>query len=117
MSSESEQHGPTTIDEIESELKKLPPAAIEAFDEAKWKVNSAFSEEEVVLWAREGLTIANQTVRSWEAAVEYFSTGPEVARFLPFPAFMQWARCGTYLSQDSTGRPWPPLTSRPVPRW
>ena len=101
MSSESEQHGPTTIDEIESELKKLPPAAIEAFDEAKWKVNSAFSEEEVVLWAREGLTIANQTVRSWEAAVEYFSTGPEVARFLPFPAFMQWARCGTYLSQDS----------------
>ena len=53
------------------------------------------------LWAKEGLTIGTQTVRSWESAVEYYRVGPQVARFLSFPSFMQWARCGTYLAQDS----------------
>ncbi|HIM38103.1 MAG TPA: hypothetical protein EYM38_08825, partial [Dehalococcoidia bacterium] len=91
--------GPLT--EIESELAKLPPAVLEAYQEASPALESAFGPEELVLWAKEGVTIGTQTVRSWESAVEYYKVGPQVARFLSFPSFMQWARCGTYLAQDS----------------
>jgi nitric oxide reductase activation protein len=87
--------------EIEQELTKLPPAVLEAYQEAAAQVEPTFGEEELSLWAKEGLAIATQTVRSWESAVEYYRVSPEVARFLSFPSFMQWARCGTYLAQDS----------------
>ena len=87
--------------EMEDELKKLPPAVLDEFHRATEGMSQAFSEEELILWAREGISIANQTARSWEAGMEYFRVGSEVARFVPFAAFMQWARCGTYLSQDS----------------
>ena len=86
---------------IEVELAKLPPAVLEAYQEAVETIEAAFGEEELVLWAKEGLAIGTQTVRSWESAVEYYKVGPQVSRFLSFPSFMQWARCGTYLAQDS----------------
>ena len=89
------------LSEIETELSKLPPAVLEAYQEASGAISTAFGEEELALWAREGVAIGTQTVRSWESAVEYYRVGPQVARFLSFPSFMQWARCGTYLAQDS----------------
>ena len=89
------------ISEIESELAKLPPAVLEAYHEANETVKESFGEEEIGLWAKEGLTIGTQTVRSWESAIEYYRVSPEVSKFLSFPSFMQWARCGTYLAQDS----------------
>ena len=89
------------LTEIERELAKLPPAVMEAYREASSSLGSAFGQEELVLWAKEGLSIGTQTVRSWESAVEYYRVGPQVARFLSFPSFMQWSRCGTYLAQDS----------------
>ena len=89
------------LTEIEAELAKLPAAVLEAFQEATPSLEAAFGEDELALWAKEGLTIGTQTVRSWESAVEYYRVGPQVARFLSFPSFMQWARCGTYLAQDS----------------
>ena len=89
------------LTEIEQELAKLPPAVLEAYREALQLVESVFGDEELPLWAKEGLAIGTQTVRSWESAVEYYRVGPQVARFLAFPSFMQWARCGTYLAQDS----------------
>ena len=89
------------LPEIETELSKLPSAVLEAYQEASGAISTAFGEEELALWAREGIAIGTQTVRSWESAVEYYRVGPQVARFLSFPSFMQWARCGTYLAQDS----------------
>ena len=83
------------------DLHRLPPAVVEEYRSAGEQISSAFDEDEQIIWAKEGVAIANQTVRSWEVAVEYFRAGPEVAKFLPFSSFMQWARCGTYLSQDS----------------
>jgi len=90
-----------SIPEIEAELAKLPPAVLEAYHEANETVKESFGEEEIGLWAKEGLTIGTQTVRSWESAIEYYRVSPEVSKFLSFPSFMQWARCGTYLAQDS----------------
>ena len=87
--------------DIEQELAKLPPAVLEAYQEALAPVTEAFGIDEIGLWAKEGLAIGTQTIRSWEAAIEYYRVSPHVSRFLSFPSFMQWARCGTYLAQDS----------------
>lgn len=87
--------------EIENDLAKLPPAVLESFRVSSELMESFFNQEEFALWAREGLAIGAQTVRSWESAVEYYRVGPQVAKSLAFPSFMQWARCGTYLAQDS----------------
>ena len=89
------------LEGLEAELAKLPPAVTEAYREAEKIMRPTFGDEEYLLWVKEGVTIGTQTVRSWESAVEYYRVGPQVARFLSFPSFMQWARCGTYLSQDS----------------
>ena len=89
------------ISELETELAKLPPAVLEAYQTANEAVTESFGEDEIGLWAKEGLTIGTQTVRSWESAIEYYRVSPEVSKFLSFPSFMQWARCGTYLAQDS----------------
>ncbi len=83
------------ISEIEAELAKLPPAVLEAYNQANEAVKESFGEEEIGLWAKEGLTIGTQTVRSWASAIEYYQVSPEVSKFLPFPSFMQGARWGT----------------------
>ena len=59
------------FDQVEAELAKLPPALLDTYREAVDGMTTAFSDEELTLWAKEGVTIATQTVRSWEAAVEY----------------------------------------------
>ena len=84
-----------------TELAKLPPSVSEAYEAVAPAMADSFSDEELALWGREGVSIGAQTVRSWESAVEYYRVSPEVARSLAFASFMQWARCGTYLSQDS----------------
>ena len=89
------------LPELEQELAKLPPAVLEAYQEALEPVKAAFGAEEIGLWGKEGLAIGTQTIRSWEAAIEYYRVSPQVSRYLSFPSFMQWARCGTYLAQDS----------------
>ena len=87
--------------ELQAELVKLPPAVTEAYEGVADAMADSFTDEELALWAKEGVSIGTQTVRSWESAVEYYRVSPEVARSLAFASFMQWARCGTYLSQDS----------------
>ncbi len=87
--------------EAEDDLAKLPPAVLESFRASSSLMEASFNPEEFTLWAKEGLAIGTQTVRSWESAVEYYRVGPQVAKSLAFPSFMQWARCGTYLAQDS----------------
>ena len=89
------------LTQIDTDLGKLPPAVLESYRSAVPLMQSSFNEEECTIWAKEGLAIGTQTVRSWEAAVEYYRVGPLVTKSLSFPPFMQWARCGTYLSQDS----------------
>ncbi|MDP3063369.1 MAG: hypothetical protein Q8O40_09210 [Chloroflexota bacterium] len=86
---------------LEKEFAALPSVVLEEFQRARTLVNGVFDEHDVEAWGREGLAIANQTQRSWEAAAEYFRASPEVARYLTVPAFLQWSRSGAALSQDS----------------
>ena len=87
--------------ELESSLNTLPGSVSDAYEESKVSMGEIFSDDELLLWGKEGLAIGTQTVRSWEAAIEYFNVSAMVVKSLAFPSFMQWARCGTHLSQDA----------------
>jgi nitric oxide reductase NorD protein len=113
--------------DIAKELNKLPHAVLDSFQIALELMASLLNDEEQTLWAKEGLAIGNQSSRSWEAAVEYYAMGPQVARSLSPLSLMQWARCGSNLAQDSPKlaiaffRASPSIVSnlRPkyIPRW
>ena len=85
--------------ELEKDLRKLPPPVLEEFHRAREQISSVFNDEEINLWANEGLIIGNQTVRSWEAAVEYFRAGAGCSQV---PAFSHLHAVG-------------PLRNLPVP--
>ncbi|MBM3926252.1 MAG: hypothetical protein FJ320_09785 [SAR202 cluster bacterium] len=82
-------------------LEKLPVPLQEEYLKASAALKLAFKDDELTAWAKEGVDMATQTARSWEAALEYFKVSPEVAKFLPFSAFIQWSRSGAYLAKDS----------------
>ncbi|MQF70253.1 hypothetical protein FIM12_07990, partial [SAR202 cluster bacterium AD-804-J14_MRT_500m] len=90
-----------TMSNLEHEFSKLPIAVKDAFEKSSPILNDIFKEDELGSWANEGIAISKQTARSWEAGVEYFRISGDVARHLPFSSFIQWARCGSYLAQDS----------------
>ena len=71
--------------EIELEMEKLPPAVNEAYREARSQVEQTFGDEEIVLWAKEGLAIATQTVRSWDCLL-YTSPSPRDATLSRMPS-------------------------------
>ena len=88
--------------DIENDLSKLGPSIMEEYRKVVSVISSIFTDDEFRIWAKEGLSIASHTVRSWEATVEYFRVSPDVAKILEFPSFMQWARSGNSLAQESS---------------
>ena len=65
-------------------------------------MTAAFGREEVGLWAKEGLTIGSQTIRSWESAIEYYRVSPPSGPVPVVPVFHAVGPLrGPYLSQDS----------------
>ncbi len=86
---------------LEKEFNGLPDAVLQEYRKARPQLEGVFDGADLDAWVREGLAIAAQSHRSWEASVEYFGASPEVARHLSVPVFLQWARGGAALSQDS----------------
>lgn len=58
-------------------------------------------EQDLLAWAAKGLEISSKTVRSWEAAAEYFSASAGVQRQVPAGQFIRWAGIGARLCADS----------------
>ena len=85
----------------EQELTKLPASLRDEFEKASKVLSLIFKGDKLGSWAKEGMAVSTQTARSWEAGVEYFRVSGDVAKHLPFSSFIQWARCGAYLAQDS----------------
>ena len=67
MSSSSDRF--TTVTD---ELAKYPSAVLEEFQSAHSQLESVVTPEELDKWMARGLSVATLTVRSWEAASEFF---------------------------------------------
>ena len=87
--------------ELEPELQRLPTSVLEEFQRAREQLRPQLSDADLTAWAQQGLAIARQPMRFWEAASEYFRASPNVCRHLSAVELREWARCGSSLCQDS----------------
>ncbi|MDA0596067.1 MAG: hypothetical protein O2921_07760 [Chloroflexi bacterium] len=90
-----------SIEITRKELDQFPAPVLERYEVALEKLNGRLADETCQLWAQEGLEIASKTVRSWEAAAEFFDASVAVQRQLPSGQFLKWAKTGTSLCEDS----------------
>ena len=90
-----------TLKELRAEFKRFPAPVVEEFDKARSMMPKTMEEDNVLVWGRAGLGIADQTVRSWEAAAQYFKVSPKVVAYMPFNYFMKWTDCGADLCKES----------------
>jgi hypothetical protein len=88
--------------ETEQRLGRYASTLPAEFRRASQEVDALLSEEQLRLWAEEGLALAGHSLRSWEAASEFFRVSPEVLRALGFPLFLRWARQGRVLAEHSS---------------
>ena len=90
-----------TREGIETELRVFPPALSLDFEESWEKMSYVLEGEQLVAWAGTGLKLAQQTVRSWEAASQFFKVSPKVADKLPASFFHGWSESGIALCLES----------------
>ena len=87
---------------LEQELQRFPATVAERFRRAASDLTPSLTPDELATWARQGVDIAQESVRSWEAAAEYFHVSPAVRIALPsFPNLIAWAHAGHLLAQAS----------------
>ena len=92
---------PATLEQLRTEFRRFPAPVVEEFDKARAKMPRTMEDGSILLWGQAGLGIADQTVRSWEAASQYFKVSPRVVAYMPFNYFMKWTDCGSDLCKDS----------------
>ena len=67
-----------TLDEIRVELGKFPASVVDEFDKARAQMPPNLTDSQMREWANSGLQIAQETVRSWEAAAEFYKVSARV---------------------------------------
>jgi hypothetical protein len=84
--------------DTEKRLGRYASSLPAEFRRAEEDVSALATEEQVRSWADEGLALASHSLRSWEAASEFFRVSPQVLRVLGFPRFMRWTHQGRDLA-------------------
>ena len=90
-----------TLDEIRVELGKFPASVVDEFDKARAQMPPNLTDVQRREWANAGLDIAQETVRSWEAAAEFYRVSPRVLGYMPLNYFFKWTDCGKSLCVES----------------
>jgi hypothetical protein len=88
--------------DYEVRLAALSPGLSRDLREAAPQVAASLSVEDTRSWAEEGVALAGQSLRSWEAASEYFRASPQVVRLLPFDCVLRWAHFGRDIADQSS---------------
>jgi len=91
----------TGLEEMEQELRRFPSSVVDEFKQATEALHGQLTESELTNWANQGVEIARQAVRSWEAASEYFRVSPQVVEHLSTAQLLDWGQCGTRLCKES----------------
>ncbi len=69
---------------------------------AAGELQGRLSAEELERWAEAGVTLARRSLRSWEAAQEYFRASPAAAEALAAPELLAWAEAAGSLADRSS---------------
>ena len=90
-----------TLDDIKVELGKYPASVVEEFDKAREQMPPNLTDAQMRQWANAGLELAQETVRSWEAAAEFYKVSAKVLGYMPLNYFFKWSDCGKSLCVES----------------
>ncbi|MCH2309748.1 MAG: hypothetical protein MK345_01610 [SAR202 cluster bacterium] len=83
------------------ELKKFPESVEKNFISSLSAMPDALSESQIRDWYQQGISLASQTVRSWESAAHFFAVSPSVLKSMPYSYFEKWMECGEKLCNES----------------
>ncbi len=90
-----------TVHHVREALGSFPPALRQEFDTALAALQDVLSPAELRTWSEDGLAIAQHSLRSWEAAGDYYRASPGILGQLTFSRFREWTRTGTDLVESS----------------
>ena len=65
-------------------------------------LEARYDEAQLEQWVQWGIGLANHSLRSWEAASEYFRASPSVAARLTFDELQHWVELATELAGESS---------------
>ena len=85
-------------DHYEKELTPFSTSLVAEFRRSADAIGDLLTDEELARWAEEGLELARQSWRSWEAAGEYYRVTPLVLPALGSDGFLLWADYGRQLA-------------------
>jgi len=86
----------------EKQLAPFSTTLASDFRRSAEEVEHLLTADEVSQWAEEGLELARQSWRSWEAAGEYFRVTPDVLAALGFRDLRRWTQYGRDLTEVSS---------------
>jgi len=86
----------------DKQLTPFSTSLVAEFRKAADAVGSGLSDDELRAWAEDGLELAKQSWRSWEAAGEYYRVTPQVLPMLGSAGFQRWAKHGRELAELSS---------------
>ena len=78
-----------TGDQVTREIEQYPAQMSDEYKRAWEAMSSVLNDDQLTVWAQGGLELARQTVRSWEAAGQYFKVSPKVVSLMPFNYFIK----------------------------
>jgi len=86
---------------VTEELGKYPSAVLEEFQSAHSQLEAVLTSEDLEKWMARGLSVATLTVRSWEAASEFFRSSLVIHELVGNKGLIAWGDWGHELCQDS----------------
>ncbi|MEO8457103.1 MAG: hypothetical protein ABI559_04755, partial [Chloroflexota bacterium] len=86
----------------DKQLTPFSTSLVAEFRKAAAAIGDQLSDEELSAWADDGLELAKQSWRSWEAAGEYYRVTPQVLPMLGSNGFQRWAKHGRELAELSS---------------
>ena len=89
------------ITKLEGQLEGLPQWMVAEFHKVAPVAAELLSEANFETWAAKGISLANQSSRSWEASADYLRASPDVLKALRFHHFLNWVEWGEMLCADS----------------
>jgi len=93
---------PKVLSTLKSDFDKYPDQVFCAFSKSISRMPDSLTDDQLLKWAKVGLEISAQSVRSWEAASNFYTSSPTVITFMPYNYFQNWMLCGLRLCEDSS---------------
>ena len=86
----------------EAELRGFGPTLPDDLASGVRALEQRLSDEQLDQWAAAGVALASHSLRSWEAAAEYFRVSPQLIPAFSFEELLGWAEVARELTESSS---------------